>query len=108
MCHRPPRVIDGRNLLPLLRGETQHSDHEFLLHYCEVFLHAARWVQRDRKFTNNPSLWGVLSDQSDHGLGFPFGIGGSIKSLLGMYTIPLPQVDLCLFITGIGSCQSSI
>ncbi|XP_051038639.1 arylsulfatase L [Phodopus roborovskii] len=42
------RVIDGRNLLPLLRGETQHSDHEFLLHYCEVFLHAARWVQRDR------------------------------------------------------------
>lgn len=48
MCHRPPRVIDGRNLLPLLRGETPHSDHEFLLHYCEVFLHAARWVQRDR------------------------------------------------------------
>ncbi|XP_038182131.1 arylsulfatase L [Arvicola amphibius] len=42
------RVIDGRNLLPLLRGETPHSDHEFLLHYCEVFLHAARWVQRDR------------------------------------------------------------
>ncbi|XP_052607577.1 arylsulfatase L isoform X2 [Peromyscus californicus insignis] len=42
------RVIDGKNLMPLLQGETPHSDHEFLLHYCEVFLHAARWVQRDR------------------------------------------------------------
>ncbi|KAL1790829.1 arylsulfatase E [Sigmodon hispidus] len=43
------RAIDGRDLMPLLRGETPHSDHEFLLHYCEVFLHAARWVQRDRR-----------------------------------------------------------
>ncbi|XP_050998473.1 arylsulfatase L [Acomys russatus] len=42
------RVIDGRDLLPLLLGETQYSAHEFLFHYCEVFLHAARWVQRDR------------------------------------------------------------
>nr|XP_020140586.1 LOW QUALITY PROTEIN: arylsulfatase E [Microcebus murinus] len=42
------RVIDGRDLLPLLLGTAQHSDHEFLLHYCEVFLHAARWHQRDR------------------------------------------------------------
>ncbi|XP_054441003.1 arylsulfatase L [Pteronotus mesoamericanus] len=42
------RVIDGRDLLPLLLGTTQHSDHEFLMHYCEVFLHAARWHQRDR------------------------------------------------------------
>ncbi|XP_008585605.1 PREDICTED: arylsulfatase E isoform X2 [Galeopterus variegatus] len=42
------RVIDGRDLLPLLLGNVQHSDHEFLLHYCERFLHAARWHQRDR------------------------------------------------------------
>uniref|UniRef100_A0A9L0J494 Arylsulfatase L n=1 Tax=Equus asinus TaxID=9793 RepID=A0A9L0J494_EQUAS len=42
------RVIDGRDLLPLLRGTAQHSDHEFLLHYCGKFLHAARWHQRDR------------------------------------------------------------
>lgn len=41
------REIDGRDLLPLLRGETWHSAHEVLLHYCEVFLHAVRWVQRD-------------------------------------------------------------
>nr|XP_019570134.1 PREDICTED: arylsulfatase E [Rhinolophus sinicus]XP_019570135.1 PREDICTED: arylsulfatase E [Rhinolophus sinicus] len=42
------RVIDGRDLLPLLLGKAQHSDHEFLLHYCESFLHAVRWHQRDR------------------------------------------------------------
>ncbi|XP_006747830.2 arylsulfatase E [Leptonychotes weddellii] len=41
------RVIDGRDLLPLLLGTAQHSDHEFLLHYCENFLHAVRWLQRD-------------------------------------------------------------
>ena len=43
------RVIDGRDLLPLLLGTAGHSDHEFLLHYCEAFLHAARWHQRDRE-----------------------------------------------------------
>ncbi|XP_045712111.1 arylsulfatase L isoform X1 [Phyllostomus hastatus] len=42
------RVIDGRDLLPLLLGTAPHSEHEFLLHYCETFLHAARWHQRDR------------------------------------------------------------
>ncbi|XP_039698379.1 arylsulfatase L isoform X2 [Pteropus medius] len=40
------RVIDGRGLLPLLLGTVPHSDHEFLLHYCETSLHAARWHQR--------------------------------------------------------------
>lgn len=40
------RVIDGRGLLPLLLGTAPHSEHEFLLHYCETFLHAARWYQR--------------------------------------------------------------
>ncbi|XP_012314215.1 arylsulfatase L isoform X1 [Aotus nancymaae] len=48
------RVIDGRDLLPLLLGTAQHSDHEFLMHYCERFLHAARWHQRDRG-----TLWKV-------------------------------------------------
>ncbi|XP_062940158.1 arylsulfatase F-like [Cynocephalus volans] len=37
------RVIDGRNLMPLLQGEIQHSEHEFLFHYCGSFLHAVRW-----------------------------------------------------------------
>lgn len=42
------RVVDGRDLLALLQGTARHSDHEFLMHYCESFLHAARWHQRDR------------------------------------------------------------
>ncbi|GAB1298582.1 Steryl-sulfatase [Apodemus speciosus] len=41
------RVIDGRDLLPLLRGETPRSAHDFLFHYCGDVLHAARWVQRE-------------------------------------------------------------
>ncbi|XP_004867434.1 arylsulfatase H [Heterocephalus glaber] len=41
------RVIDGRNLMPLLEGRAAHSDHEFLFHYCGVHLHAVRWHQRD-------------------------------------------------------------
>ncbi|XP_006168769.1 arylsulfatase E isoform X1 [Tupaia chinensis] len=42
------RVIDGRDLLPILLGTARHSEHEFLLHYCETHLHAVRWHQRDR------------------------------------------------------------
>ncbi|XP_013361009.1 PREDICTED: arylsulfatase H isoform X2 [Chinchilla lanigera] len=41
------RVIDGRNLMPLLEGRTTRSHHEFLFHYCGVHLHAVRWHQKD-------------------------------------------------------------
>ncbi|XP_023612765.1 arylsulfatase F, partial [Myotis lucifugus] len=41
------RVIDGRNLMPLLQGEVRRSEHEFLFHYCSRFLHAARWRPKD-------------------------------------------------------------
>ncbi|XP_069731815.1 arylsulfatase D-like isoform X2 [Phaenicophaeus curvirostris] len=41
------RVIDGRTLLPLLQGTVVHSGHEFMFHYCGVFLHAVRWHQKD-------------------------------------------------------------
>ncbi|XP_053790819.1 arylsulfatase D-like [Vidua chalybeata] len=41
------RVMDGHTLLPLLQGTEQHSRHEFLFHYCGVFLHAMRWHQKD-------------------------------------------------------------
>nr|KAF6491747.1 hypothetical protein HJG59_001051 [Molossus molossus] len=48
------RVIDGLDLLPLLRGTAPHAQHDVLLHYCESFLHAARWFQQDRG-----ALWKV-------------------------------------------------
>uniref|UniRef100_F6UW23 Sulfatase N-terminal domain-containing protein n=2 Tax=Ornithorhynchus anatinus TaxID=9258 RepID=F6UW23_ORNAN len=41
------RVMDGQNLIPLLQGTTQRSDHEFLFHYCETYLHAVRWHHRE-------------------------------------------------------------
>ncbi|XP_033003353.1 arylsulfatase D-like [Lacerta agilis] len=41
------RVIDGRNQIALLQGEVQHSEHEFMFHYCGSYLHAVRWYQRE-------------------------------------------------------------
>nr|KAF6267837.1 arylsulfatase family member H [Myotis myotis] len=41
------RMIDGQNLMPLLEGRVRHSNHEFLFHYCGVYLHAVRWHQKD-------------------------------------------------------------
>lgn len=46
------RIIDGRDLMPLLRGETQRSEHEFLFHYCNVYLNAIRWHP-----PNSTSVW---------------------------------------------------
>ncbi|XP_037680554.1 arylsulfatase H-like [Choloepus didactylus] len=33
--------------MPLLEGRVVHSDHEFLFHYCGVYLHTVRWHQKD-------------------------------------------------------------
>lgn len=46
------RIIDGRDLMPLLLGQSQHSDHEFLFHYCNFYLNAVRWHPR-----NSTSIW---------------------------------------------------
>ncbi|XP_077199431.1 arylsulfatase D-like isoform X2 [Paroedura picta] len=46
------RIIDGKNLLPLLQHKVSHSDHEFMFHYCGSYLHAVRWHQKD-----NGALW---------------------------------------------------
>uniref|UniRef100_A0A8C0DJY3 Steroid sulfatase n=1 Tax=Balaenoptera musculus TaxID=9771 RepID=A0A8C0DJY3_BALMU len=37
------RIIDGRDLMPLLQGRSHRSDHEFLFHYCNFYLNAVRW-----------------------------------------------------------------
>uniref|UniRef100_A0A3P8YLG1 Sulfatase N-terminal domain-containing protein n=1 Tax=Esox lucius TaxID=8010 RepID=A0A3P8YLG1_ESOLU len=37
------RVIDGHDLMPLLQGEVERSEHEFLFHYCNAYLNAVRW-----------------------------------------------------------------
>ncbi|XP_027623772.1 arylsulfatase F [Tupaia chinensis] len=49
------RVIDGRDLMPLLRGDIDHSEHEFLFHYCGSYIHAVRWHPKD----NSNAVWKV-------------------------------------------------
>ncbi|XP_077001423.1 steryl-sulfatase isoform X2 [Tamandua tetradactyla] len=46
------RIIDGRDLMPLLQGTSQRSDHEFLFHYCNSYLNAVRWHPQ-----NGTSIW---------------------------------------------------
>ncbi|KAL8190213.1 UNVERIFIED_CONTAM: hypothetical protein K2H54_043842 [Gekko kuhli] len=48
------RVIDGRNLMPLLQGSVQHSEHEFMFHYCGAYLHAVRWHQKESECKGFP------------------------------------------------------
>ncbi|XP_069616171.1 arylsulfatase H-like [Ranitomeya imitator] len=40
------RIIDGKDLMPLLQGMAPNSDHEFMFHYCDVYLHAVRWQHK--------------------------------------------------------------
>ncbi|CAH2220487.1 arylsulfatase D-like [Pelobates cultripes] len=37
------RIIDGKDLMPLMQGLGPHKHHEFMFHYCMEHLHAARW-----------------------------------------------------------------
>uniref|UniRef100_A0A672PWC9 Steroid sulfatase n=1 Tax=Sinocyclocheilus grahami TaxID=75366 RepID=A0A672PWC9_SINGR len=37
------RVIDGHDLLPLLQGQVERFEHEFMFHYCNAQLNAVRW-----------------------------------------------------------------
>lgn len=46
------RIIDGRDLMPLLLGKRQRSEHEFLFHYCNFYLNAVRWHP-----PNSTSIW---------------------------------------------------
>ncbi|MEJ1288901.1 hypothetical protein NN561_019937 [Cricetulus griseus] len=45
--HIPCRIIDGRDLMPLLQRQTPRSAHEFLFHYCNAYLNAVRWSPRN-------------------------------------------------------------
>uniref|UniRef100_A0A3B4UR28 Arylsulfatase D-like n=1 Tax=Seriola dumerili TaxID=41447 RepID=A0A3B4UR28_SERDU len=40
---QPDRHLDGYNLMPLLEGKVERSDHEFMFHYCGIYLNAVRW-----------------------------------------------------------------
>uniref|UniRef100_A0A8C9Y679 Steroid sulfatase n=2 Tax=Sander lucioperca TaxID=283035 RepID=A0A8C9Y679_SANLU len=46
------RQIDGRDLMDLLQGRVERSNHEFLFHYCNAYLNAVRWHPK-----NSSSVW---------------------------------------------------
>ncbi|XP_056416785.1 arylsulfatase L-like isoform X7 [Hyla sarda] len=48
------RIIDGKDMMPLLQGFVSISAHEFMFHYCEEYLHAVRWQQ-----TRIETVWKV-------------------------------------------------
>ena len=45
------RVYDGHDILPLLKGETKVTPHEFMFHYCGDKLHAARYSPKTGMLT---------------------------------------------------------
>lgn len=48
------RIIDGKDIMPLLQGLVPNSDHEFMFHYCAEYLHAVRWQQ-----TSSDTVWKI-------------------------------------------------
>ncbi|KAJ7328577.1 hypothetical protein OS493_024497 [Desmophyllum pertusum] len=50
----PPddRIVDGKDLLPLLTNQTQQSSHEFIFHYCGDQVHAVRYHPN-----NSDTVW---------------------------------------------------
>eukprot|EP00058_Branchiostoma_floridae_P020948 XP_002606438.1 hypothetical protein BRAFLDRAFT_67690 [Branchiostoma floridae] len=45
------RVMDGRNILPLLGGAEVTSPHDFLFHYCDEYVHAVRYRPKEGNVT---------------------------------------------------------
>lgn len=43
------RMIDGHNMLELLKGRADRSEHEFMFHYCNSRLNAVRWHPRNTR-----------------------------------------------------------
>lgn len=47
------RLIDGKNILPLLKGHVKNSPHDFMFHYCGTYLHGVRFNE------NLKNVWKV-------------------------------------------------
>lgn len=41
-------IIDGHDILPLLKKEVSQSPHKILYHYCGTMLHGLRWVEDEK------------------------------------------------------------
>ena len=51
------RVVDGRSLWPLLKGNTDRSPHKFLFHYCGEQLFAARLIPESGEPFHSFRFW---------------------------------------------------
>ncbi|XP_003199313.1 arylsulfatase D isoform X1 [Danio rerio] len=49
------RLLDGHDLMPLLEGSSSRSQHEFMFHYCGMYLNAVRWHPQ-----NSSSIYKVV------------------------------------------------
>lgn len=47
------REIDGHDLMDLLLGRVEQSNHEFLFHYCNSYMNAVRWHLQNSKLNNH-------------------------------------------------------
>lgn len=43
--------------MPLLEGKVERSDHEFMFHYCGVYLNAVRWHPPGSKFIHTAQIF---------------------------------------------------
>lgn len=53
----PKYVVDGRSMMPVLKGETTSSQHDVFLHYCGFNIYAARVVGRFKVFWATPKWY---------------------------------------------------
>ncbi|KAK7905085.1 hypothetical protein WMY93_017692 [Mugilogobius chulae] len=67
------QTVDGHNLMPLLEGTSHRSEHEFMFHYCGVYLNAVRWhppgsdsIYKAHLFTPNFSPEGAVGCYHTH------------------------------------------
>ncbi|XP_043086478.1 LOW QUALITY PROTEIN: arylsulfatase D [Puntigrus tetrazona] len=67
------RILDGHDLMPLLEARTNRSEHEFMFHYCGMYLNAVRWHPNDSEsifkvhfFTPNFSPAGAVGCYHTH------------------------------------------
>jgi len=64
------RQVDGKSLMPLLKGTSKESTHEFLYHYCGVDIHALRYAPTGSKDVWKFHLATPIWEPGTQGCGF--------------------------------------
>jgi hypothetical protein len=78
------RVIDGRNIYPLLAGNSTAPPHPFLFHYCGPEIHAARYTPPGNgRWSLQPVVVGEGLQRINpcFAIGFRFTVNWAIKQI---------------------------